>query len=137
MTISEKATADFPGGWIGDGVNAFTGQGLTEAQRGAQQHLRRLLNFRKASAALQHGRLTQFAPDRGTYVYFRHQPGSQAQVMVVLNKSPAEVRLDLRRFAERLPQGAQGKDIISGDRIDLSREFVAPPRSSTVIDIGR
>ena len=132
-----KVRADFPGGWIGDGVNAFTGQGLTEAQRGAQQHLRRLLNFRKTSAALQRGKLTQFAPDRGTYVYFRHQPGSQAQVMVVLNKSPAEVRLDLRRFAERLPQGAQGKDIISGDRIDLSREFVAPPRSSTVIDIGR
>lgn len=132
-----RVRADFPGGWPGDAVNAFTGQGLTEAQRDAQQHLRRLLNYRKTSAALQRGKLTQFAPDRGTFTYFRHDAASGAQVMVVLNKSSSEVRLDTRRFAERLPASARGINIVTGAGVDLSREFLAPPRSSTVIDIAR
>ena len=38
---------DFPGGWKGDKVNAFTGSRLSTDQRFAQQYLSTLLNWRK------------------------------------------------------------------------------------------
>ena len=43
------ARRDFPGGWAGDSVNAFTGAGLTPAQTDMQAFVRTLLNWRKIS----------------------------------------------------------------------------------------
>ena len=40
---------DFPGGWSGDQVNAFTGEGLTKDQKDMQSFLKTLLNYRKSS----------------------------------------------------------------------------------------
>lgn len=128
---------DFPGGWPGDTVNAFTGQGLTDAQRATQAFVKRLFTWRKSSAAVQRGQLMHYAPDRGTYTYFRRDAASGSLAMVVLSKATAEVRLDTRRFADMLPAGARGTDVLSGARLDLSRELVVPPRTALVIDIGR
>ena len=36
---------DFPGGWTGDKVNAFSGSGLNEDQKDMQQYLKTILNF--------------------------------------------------------------------------------------------
>jgi hypothetical protein len=64
--------ADMPGGWAGDAGNAFTGKGLSPAQRDAQQYVRTLFNWRKRSPVVQHGKLQHFAPADGVYVYFRY-----------------------------------------------------------------
>ncbi|MFO1339256.1 MAG: glycoside hydrolase family 13 protein [Burkholderiaceae bacterium] len=128
---------DFPGGWPGDAANAFTGQGLSDAQRGMQAFVRRLFNWRKTSLAVQRGQLMHYAPDRGTYTYFRRDAASGSLAMVVLSKATGEVRLDTRRFADMLPAGAHGVDVPSGARFDLSTELVVPPRTALVIDVGR
>ena len=47
--------SDFPGGWPGDKVNAFTGKGLTRQQREAQQFMRELLNWRKTQPVIASG----------------------------------------------------------------------------------
>jgi neopullulanase len=129
--------ADFPGGWPGDTVNAFTGAGLSDAQRDAQAFARKLLTWRKAAVAVHRGQLIHFAPDRGTYTYFRIDAASRRRVMVVLNKSTAEVALDMARFAEVLPSPAHGTDVITGQTADLGLRWVAPPRSATVIEFAR
>ncbi|HEX5683796.1 MAG TPA: glycoside hydrolase family 13 protein [Ideonella sp.] len=129
--------SDFPGGWHGDTADAFTGRGLSEAQREAQAFVKRLFNWRKHSVAVQRGRLVHYAPDRGTYTYFRHDVQTDATVMVVLSKATDEVRLDTRRFAELLPANAKGLELFSGAVLDLSVELVVPPRSAMVIDLAR
>jgi len=129
--------SDFPGGWAGDAVDAFTGQGLDDDQRATQAFVKRLFNWRKTSAAVQRGRLTHYAPDRGTYTYFRTDEKTGAQVMVVLSKATTEVRLDMRRFAELLPSSAKGRELFSGATLDLGRELVVSPRSALVIDLTR
>lgn len=126
--------SDFPGGWAGDATNAFTGQGLGPAQREMQAFVRQLFNWRKASAAVQRGRLMHYAPDRGTYTYFRTDEKTGAQVMVVLSKATTEVRLDTRRFADVLPANAKGRELFSGATLDLGHELVVPPRSALVIE---
>ena len=62
---------DFPGGWKGDSVNAFTGEGLSTVQKDMQDYLKKLLNFRKDSKAIHEGKTIHFAPLNGTYFLFR------------------------------------------------------------------
>jgi glycosidase len=129
--------SDFPGGWAGDRVNGFTGHGLTAAQRDTQAFVRKLFNWRKSSAAVARGRFLHYAPDRGSYTYFRHDPASGDTVMVVLNKSKTELELDTRRFAEMLPPGARGRDVLSGEALVLDRPLKLAPRSVRVIQLQR
>jgi glycosidase len=43
---------DFPGGWIGDKKNAFTGEGLSSDEKSVQELVRTLANYRKTSSAI-------------------------------------------------------------------------------------
>lgn len=94
--------SDFPGGWQGDTVNAFTGKGLSDEQRWAQQRIKQLLTLRKTHPLLFSGRLVHYAPQDGVYVYFRYNAQTQLPgMMVVINKGDQRT-LDLDRFSTQL-----------------------------------
>jgi len=76
---------DFPGGWTNDAVNAFTGKGLNENQLAMQALIKKLANFRKNSSALQTGKLMQYIPQDGLYVYFRYN--NSQTIMCIMNTS--------------------------------------------------
>jgi len=124
---------DFPGGWPGDKVNAFTGAGLTAQQRDAQDFVRKLLNWRKGADVVHHGKLMHFTPDRGTYTYFRYD--EKRIVMVVLNKNRSDVALATQRFHEVLPSNAHGTDVITGKTYDLAATLAVPARSALILEI--
>lgn len=129
---------DFPGGWPGDAVNPVTGVGLSDKQREAQSFVRKLMTWRKTAEAVHHGKLMHFAPDDGTYVYFRYD--GQRTVMVAFNKSRSERRLATNRFAEVLTPEMSGRaaaavDVINGGTVDLRQEVVLPARSVRVFDM--
>ena len=92
--------ADFPGGFAHHTVNAFTGQGLTPAQKDMQQWLTQLLNFRKQQPVLHQGDLMHFSPQNGVYVYFRYN--DDQSLMMILNNNARALTLELSRFNERL-----------------------------------
>lgn len=129
--------ADLPGGWPGDTADAVTGAGLTPAQRDMQAYVKRLFTWRKTATAVHRGRMTHYAPDRGTYTFFRQDAQTGATVMVVLSKAGQAVTLDTGRFAGVLPAGARGTELFSGRTLDLSRELVVPARTALVIDLAR
>jgi glycosidase len=104
---------DFPGGWEGSPQNAFTGEGLSESQIKTRETLKKLLNFRKESEAIQRGRTLHFAPENGVYVLTRIL-GDQ-KVVLILNKNDESVKLNLSRFSELGLQGKTVKDISRGD----------------------
>jgi glycosidase len=129
-----RVRADFPGGWPGDAVNAFSGQGLGKAEREAQQFLRRLLNWRKGASVIHTGRLMHFVPEQGTYVYFRYD--KSARVMVVFNKNRQPATLDLSRFDEILTPQSSGTDVFSGQRLSLVKTLTVPARSATILEVN-
>jgi glycosidase len=141
MTSDDKgrndgiARRDFPGGWAGDKVNAFTGVGLTAQQKEAQSYLKALMNWRKNQPVIHHGKLMHYTPDRETYTYFRYD--DQHIVMVVLNKNHADVSLDTARFREVLPPSASGVDVISGKSFDLSHNLNVPARSVLILEVKK
>lgn len=103
---------DFPGGFKGDKVNAFTGEGLSEAQKDMQSFVRTILNYRKNSAAIQDGKTIHFAPENGTYFLFRTK--GEETVVHIINKNEKPISIDLKRFAEVGLKGKTLKNIVNG-----------------------
>ncbi|WP_303317323.1 glycoside hydrolase family 13 protein [Flavivirga abyssicola] len=106
---------DFPGGWEGDAMNAFTGKGLTEEQKETQLYLKTLLNFRKSSKAIHKGKTIHFAPEHGIYVLFRILEDDI--VVHIMNKNSDPIELDLTRFEEIGLTGKPMNNVVTGETI--------------------
>ncbi|MFK7748542.1 MAG: glycoside hydrolase family 13 protein [Kordia sp.] len=103
---------DFPGGWEGDKINAFTGKGLTADQKDMQSYLKKLLNFRKNSKAIHEGETVHFAPFMGTYFLFRTL--GDETVVHIINKNEQPITINLKRYAEMNLTGKTLKNVITG-----------------------
>jgi len=125
--------SDFPGGWPGDQVNAFTGAGLSDQQKQAQDYLRKVLNWRKTSEVIHSGKLMHFVPADGVYVYFRYNQNDK--VLVVLNKNAQEKTIDTGRFNEVMGTCTSGKEVISGMNISDLKNLRVPAMSAMIIEL--
>ena len=128
--------ADFPGGWEGDNVNAFTGQGLNAQQQRIQQTMRKLLNWRKQTPAITAGKLTQYSPKEGVYTYFRHT--DEQVIMVVLNKNAKPFSLPLGRFSHMLPletSNAQLRNIENNNVHGLAQPLTLDAKSVLIFEL--
>jgi len=126
---------DFPGGWPDDTKNAFTSQGRTEEQEEAFGFMRRLLNWRKTSKAVQFGELNQYLPEDGIYVYFRHFEGES--VMVILNNISENKEVDLSRFKKDLNGFTKGRSVLSRQSFDSLDKLKVRSKSALVIELVR
>ncbi|HQW82998.1 MAG TPA: alpha-amylase family glycosyl hydrolase [Ferruginibacter sp.] len=102
---------DFPGGWKNDSVNKFTIEGRTQTDQEIYQHLATLANFRKSSSALTTGKLMQYLPDDGLYVYFRYN--TDQTIMVVMNTAKTDKKLSIGNYAERAGEFTKFKNVIT------------------------
>jgi len=103
---------DFPGGWEGDNMNAFTGRNLSTERKMALEFTKKLLNWRKTSKVVHSGKLKHFIPEDGTYIYFRYNENET--VMVILSKKDAHY-LKTERYIEMLKNFKSAIDVISGE----------------------
>lgn len=126
--------SDFPGGWKSDTVNAFTGNGLTAAQASFQTFLKQLLNWRKNNPVISSGKLLQFAPYDGLYVYFRYN--NEKMIMVIMNKNNREVMVDTKRFAEILKNRSTATNEFSGEKSDIKQGIKVQPKTAAVFEIN-
>jgi glycosidase len=124
---------DFPGGWEGDKKNAFTGEGLSEEEKSIQTYTKLLGNYRKQSTALQTGKMMQYIPNNGLYVYFRYDTNST--VMCVMNTDKQNRTVDMNDFVERTKGFNGGKDIITNKQINT--KFDLPAMSMRVIELTK
>lgn len=113
---------DFPGGWDGDSKNAFTGEGMTNDELAVQQLVKKLANFRKNSSALRTGKLMQYVPVNGLYVYFRYDENQT--IMCVMNTSGKEMEVDFSKYEERTQGFVAAKSITDDVAFRLSEKTV-------------
>lgn len=121
---------DFPGGWQGDAVNAFTGEGLTAKQKDMQDFLKKLLKYRKSSNAMQKGKTVHFAPRGGVYVMFRIY--EDEIVTIFLNKSDI-TSIETEIVKEVGLDGKKVKDIISGKEMQWGEKITINPKGLTLL----
>jgi hypothetical protein len=89
-------------------------------------------DWRKTSSALKTGTLLHYVPQGGRYVYFRHD-GRQT-VMVVLNKGASGGALDLARFKAMIKGAARGRNVITGETVDLQAPLALKAMTSVAIE---
>jgi glycosidase len=125
---------DFPGGWPGDKINGFSGQGLSSEQLDMQAYLSKLLNWRKSKSVIHTGKLKHFIPQEGMYVYFRYN--EKETVMVALNNNETESKtINSSRYSEFLGKYKTGKEIISGQSLPDLNSIIIPPKSAIIVEL--
>jgi len=124
---------DFPGGWKKDKINGFTGEGLADNELDMQKFFKNLLNWRKETPVIHDGKLMHFAPEEGTYVYFRYN--NTDKVMVILNKNRTKKELKLDRFEEMLTGTTYGTDVLTGKTFELTNTLTLPALAPLILEL--
>jgi glycosidase len=124
---------DFPGGWPTDKVNKFEASGRTPAEEEVYSWTKTLANFRKNSTAIGTGKLMQYVPVDGVYVYFRYD--SKQTIMCIMNTNEKSMPLDTSRFNERIGNFKQGKDVASDKIYDLKASFEIPQKTMLILEL--
>jgi glycosidase len=116
-------------------VSKFTANGRNERENEAFNFVKTLANFRKNSSALTTGKLMQFLPQDGMYVYFRYD--AQQTVMIVMSQNKDDKELSTDRFAEIMGGFTSGKEVVSGNTISSLQKIKVPAMSIQVIELKK
>ena len=145
---------DFPGGWPGDPVDLFTeegraGAGYTQdadytAAAGLHDYARALFRWRRGCPAIHHGKTLHFLSRKNegavnhtdnTYAYFRYD--GKTAVFVYINNTDEERPLDWSHYDEFVSGPVKGRDVVSGERVELCDGLVVEPRSALIVEFNR
>ena len=126
---------DFPGGWAGDAANKFTAAGRTEKENDMFNYVRTLANFRKKSSAIKTGKMMQYVPENGVYVYFRYD--NNQTVMCVMNAENKPVTINLSRFAERMNGFSKAYDVAAGNEFALQPSLTVAEKNLLVWELRK
>ena len=125
---------DFPGGWPNDKAkdNRFIKEGRSDKQEEAFQHISRLAQFRKNSTAIGSGKMMQYLPKDGLYVYFRYD--QQQTVMTISNTGDKKIKPDWSWYQERIKGFTQARNVVTG-KVKALSEIELDPKESYVMEL--
>lgn len=126
---------DFKGGWAGDRENKFTAQGRNQKENEAFNFVHRLANYRKNNEVLQTGKLMQYVPENGLYVYFRYN--AEKTVMIIMNTNDTASDLSLIRFNERMNGFTKAVNVISSQQINSLQTINIPAKTTFVLELQK
>lgn len=121
---------DFPGGWKGDEINAFSEKGRTALQNEAFNYTRKLLQWRKGNLAVTKGNMKHFSIRQGVYVYQREYNGQS--VVVFMNGTNSSQELELTPYREVLLSDSS-TDLLSEKTIKLTDKLSLNPRETLIL----
>ena len=124
---------DFPGGWEGDKINGFTGEGLTAQQKEAQQYLKKLITWRKTKEVIHNGRMLHYLPKEGVYAFFRFN--EKENIMVIFNNSADEKPFKSAHYSQGLKGATKGYEVISGKTIEDISALKLPAHSALIVEL--
>lgn len=127
--------SDFPGGWKEDKVNKFIADGRTKKENEAFNYIKTLANYRKNTSALHQGKMMQYVPLDGIYVYFRYDDSKT--VMVIYNSNDAVKDLKLERFYERTNGFKGAKEITNGSVLEGFNTINIPSKTTYVFELTK
>jgi len=128
--------SDFPGGWPGDKENKFTAEGRNKKENEAFNYVRTLANYRKSTTALQTGKLMQFIPENGIYVYFRYD-AAKTVMIIYNNEDKAKTLQTTPRFNERMAGFTGAVNIASGEPLSSIKSIDVPANTALVLELKK
>lgn len=125
--------SDFLGGWKEDKQNKFTAEGRTKQENEVHEWTMKLANFRKSSSAITNGRMMQYVPDNGMYVYFRYD--SNQTVMCIMNAAKDERQIDFSKYSERITGFSRARSVTGDETFQLTDKPTIPANRSWVLEL--
>jgi glycosidase len=124
---------DFPGGFPGDPQNKFEAAGRTPQENDAFNFVRTLAQYRRTHPTLSSGKLMQYLPENGQYVYFRYD--NAGTVMVATNSTDKPASLPTARFAERLSGYTKARNVLTGETLGDLKTLQLPAKTALVLEL--
>ena len=125
---------DFPGGWSSDPVSKFDSGTLNPKEKEAFDFFRKLAQFRKSSPAIANGKIKQFIPANGVYVYFRiHQ---NQKLMCILNTNTSDSNLGLEKYQEELSTARALKNVLTGELMKTPNSLNLSGKSFQIFEVN-
>ena len=128
-----RVREDFPGGWQGDSINKFKVENLKGDEKDYFNYVKTLATYRKTSVPITQGKLMQFVPYDGVYVYFRYT--DTQCVMVIMNTTDKQVDLSTKNYAERMQGFTKGKNIMTNAELTNLNIIAIPAMSAQVLEL--
>ncbi|GAB2786777.1 glycoside hydrolase family 13 protein [Hymenobacter latericoloratus] len=126
---------DFPGGWPGDPHNKFTAAGRTPQENEAFGFVQKLAQYRKSHPVLSSGKLMQYLPENGLYVFFRYD--ATGTVLVATNTTDKPATLPTARFSERLSGFSKARNVLTGETLSSLATLQLPAKTALVLELGK
>ncbi|MBS1655412.1 MAG: cyclomaltodextrinase C-terminal domain-containing protein, partial [Bacteroidetes bacterium] len=126
---------DFIGGWKEDAVNKFTEEGRTATEERMHSYIQAFANFRLHSSAIKTGKLMQYFPVDGVYVYFRYD--NNQTIMCVMNTSDESKTIKMDRFSERAAGFTKAYDVATGTTFNLESTLTVGPKYLLVMELKK
>jgi glycosidase len=126
---------DFKGGWQEDKVNKFDAKGRDAKENEAFSFVRKLANYRKNNPVLQTGKLMQYVPENGIYVYYRYN--TEKTVMVIVNSNDSDTTVETARFNERMNGFSKAVNVVTDVVLNSIDNINVPSKSTTVMELRK
>ncbi len=125
---------DFPGGWAEDPVDRFIEKDRTAEENESFNYIRTLAQFRLSSNALQSGKLLQYVPEDGVYVYFRI--AEKERVMIIMNTNDQEKTIQTERFREGIGSCKNYENVLNGEKDTFGTALKVKGKDAMVLKLG-
>lgn len=127
---------DFPGGWDGDQLDLFSSEGRNGTQYGEMfDYVSRLFQWRKTKEVIHNGKTMHFLTRDNTYAYFRYD--EKDVVFVFINNSRGKKHVPWSHYKEIAADLKSGRNVMTGELVEVSDSTVVGPRQSLVVEFVR
>lgn len=125
---------DFPGGWQGDKVNAFTEQGLNAFQREALEFTKQLLHWRKNNETISKGDLIHYPVKEGIYIFCRKY--KKCTTTIILNCSDRPKILETTYYKEAFPD-TKAHDVLFNKNLSVNIHFALASKDIQILEFKK
>lgn len=125
--------SDFEGGWKEDKRNKFTAEGRGKKENEIHDWTMKLANFRKSSSAIKTGKMMQFVPDDGIYVYFRYD--DKQTIMCIMNVGKRDKEINFSKYDERTHGFKTAKSVTGNEVHQLADNLLIEGNSMKVLEL--
>ena len=95
--------------------------------------MKTLANYRKNNPVLHAGKTMQFVPEDGIYVYFRYD--DDKTIMVIMNTNKESKMIKTGRFAERIQNYKQAKNIMTDKVFNIHEDLSLQAKETMVLEL--
>lgn len=125
---------DFPGGWLGDKTDAFTGKGLNAFQREAWDFTSKLLHWRRGNKTIGKGSLIHYPPKDDIYIYCRKY--EHQTTTVIINCSDRPKILETTYYKEAFPD-SETYDVLTGRSSSINIHFALASKDIQILEFHK